>query len=73
MGDKPDKTSSPATKSGVMPRIDPNEIRALFEGKQPVTVPEIEDLTGITGTLIISHLNEGEDKAKQADDPASER
>lgn len=75
MGDKPDKMTSPATKSGVMPKIDPNEIRALYEGKQPTTVPEFEDLTGITGTLIIDlNANEGEDKAKQADDhPASER
>ena len=72
MGDKPNKSTSPATKSGVMPKIDANEIRALYEGKQPTTLPEFDDLAGITGTMIID-LNEGEDKAKQADDPATQR
>ena len=70
MGDKHDKPASPATKSGVMSRIDPNEIRALYEGKPP-TLPEMEDLGSITGRITI-HLSEGEDKAKQADDPANQ-
>lgn len=71
MGDKPEKTASPSTKSGVLPRVDQQEIRALYEGKkQPPTLPEMEDIGSITGTLIIP-INEGEDKAKQADDPAT--
>jgi|FLYN01.1.fsa_nt_gi hypothetical protein len=70
MGDKPDKSASPATKSGVLPRVDQAEIKALYEGKHPPMPPEMEDLGSVTGRLSI--ISEGEDKAKQKDDPATE-
>jgi len=70
MGDKPDKTTSPATKSGVLPKVDQQEIKAYIEGRQPLTVPDMEDLGSITGRLDLNP--EGEDKAKQKDDKASE-
>ncbi len=70
MGDKPDKTTSPATKSGVLPRVDQAEIKALYEGKHPPIPPELEDAAGITGSLRL--IPEGEDKAKLEDDSATE-
>jgi hypothetical protein len=72
MGDKPDsKTGSSATKSGVLPRVDQQELRAIYEAAmRPNSLPEIdEDLTSITGAIIINA--EGIDKAKQADDSAT--
>jgi hypothetical protein len=70
MGDKPEKTASPATKSGVLPRIDHSDIKALYEGKHPPVPPESEDPGGITGSLRL--IPEGEDKEKQKDDSATE-
>ena len=72
MGDKPDsKTGSSATKSGILPRVDQQELKAIYEAsKKPGSLPEIdEDFTSITGALIIN--SEGIDKAKQADDSAT--
>ena len=72
MGDKPDsKPGSSATKSGVLPRIDQQELKAIYEAaRKPNSLPVIdEDLTSITGAIIINA--EGIDKAKQADDSAT--
>ncbi len=70
MGDEREKTA-PSMKSGVLPRVDQQEIRAMRESKRPATVPEMdEDAGGITGVVILNA--EGEDAAKQDDDHASE-
>jgi hypothetical protein len=71
MGDKPDKTASPATKSGVLPRVDQSDIKALYEGKHPPIPPFSEDPGSVTGSFTLNP--EGEDKAKQKDDRATER
>jgi hypothetical protein len=70
MGDKPDKTASSATKSGVLPRVDQADIKALYEGKHPPVPPESEDTGSITGSFTLNP--EGEDKAKLEDDSATE-
>jgi hypothetical protein len=71
MGDKPEKMGSSATKSGILPRVDQQELKALYEAtRKPSSLPEIdEDFSSITGALIINP--EGIDKAKQADDSAT--
>jgi len=70
MGDKREKTA-PTMKSGVLPKVDQQELRAMRESKRPTTVPELEeDAGGITGVVILRA--EGEDAAKQHDDRATE-
>jgi hypothetical protein len=55
-------------QTGLVPRVD-IEPDTFHEPPQPPMLPEFDDPGAITG--IIPVTTEGEDEAKQADDPAT--
>jgi hypothetical protein len=68
MSDKHDPGEKPSSKTGVIPRLDLNNIRRR-EPPRPDTLPEFEDDSGsVTGIINLRAQAEGEDSAKDDDD-----
>lgn len=67
----PPRDQRKTTQTGVMPRVEPAGI-APQEPPTPSDLPEMLDLRGTTGqTPVVPSSPEGEDAAKDADDPTA--